>query len=297
MASVNASPLSVLIPVHQSHSLRPFFLDLRSSRRYHCWSWKQSSLLRANAFYTNASPAAPWKERRDSSFDLDDISVLNERIRKELGKRDAYRSEDNTIDPVEAEKYMKMVKQQQQRGLQKLKGDALEGGFGYRVDPYTLQPGDYVVHKKVGVGRFVAIKYDVSKSSPEPTEYVFIEYTDGMAKLPVQQAYRMLYRYNLPNENKKPRALSKLNDTSAWERRKTKGKIAIQKMVVDLMELYLNRLKQKRPPYPKTSALAGFSAHFLYEPTQDQKQESPPSPLRVTYDQNLCDPPFEFQQG
>lgn len=75
-----------------------------------------------------------------------------------------------------------------------------------------------------------------------------------------------------PNETKKPRTLSKLSDTSAWERRKTKGKVAIQKMVVDLMELYLHRLKQKRPPYPRSPAMAEFASQFPYEPTPDQKQ-------------------------
>lgn len=167
------------------------------------------------------------------------------------------------------------MKKQQQRGLQKLKGDAEgDNGFGYRVDPYSLRQGDYVVHKRVGVGMFVAIKYDVSakESSAEPAEYVFIEYADGMAKLPVKQAAKLLYRYNLPNETKKPRTLSKLNDTSAWERRRVKGKIAVQKMVVDLMELYLHRLKQNRPPYPKNPAIVEFAARFPYEPTPDQKQ-------------------------
>lgn len=75
-----------------------------------------------------------------------------------------------------------------------------------------------------------------------------------------------------PNETKKPKALSKLSDTSAWERRKVKGKVAIQKMVVDLMELYLHRLKQRRPPYPKSPAMAKFAAQFRYEPTPDQKR-------------------------
>lgn len=176
------------------------------------------------------------------------------------------------MDTKEAEEYIRMVKRQQQRGLQKLRGDAAAGGLGYRVDPYKLLPGDYVVHKKVGVGRFVAIKFDIARDSSEPMEYVFIEYGDGMAKLPVKQAARMLYRYNLPNETKKPRTLSKLNDTSAWKKRRTKGKIAVQKMVVDLMELYLHRLKQKRPPYPKNVSMVEFAAQFPYEPTPDQKQ-------------------------
>jgi transcription-repair coupling factor (superfamily II helicase) len=65
------------------------------------------------------------------------------------------------------------------------------------VDPYSLRSGDYVVHKKVGIGRFVGIKFDVPKGSTEPVEFVFIEYADGMAKLPVKQASRLLYRYNL----------------------------------------------------------------------------------------------------
>lgn len=102
------------------------------------------------------------------------------------------------MDSREADKYIQKVKEQQQRGLQKLKGDASRDGvFSYKVDPYTLRSGDYVVHKKVGIGRFVDIKFDVPKDSSEPIEYVFIEYADGMAKLPVKQASRMLYRYNL----------------------------------------------------------------------------------------------------
>lgn len=75
-----------------------------------------------------------------------------------------------------------------------------------------------------------------------------------------------------PNETKRPRTLSRLSDTSVWERRKTKGKVAIQKMVVDLMELYLHRLRQKRYPYPKNPIMADFAAQFPYNATPDQKQ-------------------------
>ncbi|KAL5797331.1 hypothetical protein ACOSQ2_002151 [Xanthoceras sorbifolium] len=236
--------------------------------------------FQSNAVYTQglslSSPTSTGKlsQRRDKSeSERDAISVLNERILRDHSKREATRP---VMDSEEADKYMQLVKQQQQVGLQKLKGKRgggdSDGGFNYKVDPYSLTSGDYVVHKKVGIGRFVGIKYDVSKNSSEPIEYVFIEYADGMAKLPVKQASRMLYRYSLPNETKKPRTLSKLSDTSAWERRKTKGKVAIQKMVVDLMELYLHRLKQRRPPYPKNPAVAEFTAEFPYEPTPDQKQ-------------------------
>ncbi|GER35347.1 transcription-repair-coupling factor [Striga asiatica] len=163
--------------------------------------------------------------------------LLNERIRRERSKRQS-----PPIDSKEAETYIKLVKEQQQRGLQKLMAQAntANSSTNYKVDPYTLRAGDYVVHKKVGVGRFVGIKFvDASKASSHPVEYVFIEYADGMTKLPIKQASTAFIC--IPNETKKPRALSKLHDTSAWERRRIKGKVAIQKMVVDLMELYLHR--------------------------------------------------------
>ncbi|KAL5581490.1 hypothetical protein UlMin_013932 [Ulmus minor] len=237
-------------------------------------SFSLSNILSSQSL-SLSGPANSLQRKRTLELEPDAISALNERIRRD-GKRDA--SSRTAMDSDEADKYIQLVKEQQQRGLQKLRGrgatagDGDSAGFNYKVDPYTLRSGDYVVHKKVGVGRFVGIKFDVPKGSSEPIEYVFIEYGDGMAKLPLKQASRLLYRYNLPNENKRPRTLSKLNDTSAWEKRKTKGKLAIQKMVVDLMELYLHRLKQRRPPYPKTTAIAEFAAQFPYEPTPDQKQ-------------------------
>ncbi|KAH9743049.1 transcription-repair-coupling factor [Citrus sinensis] len=265
------------------------------------WGWtslftahkqaKKKQSFQFKAVYTPglslSSPTSkkPTQRREKNENETDDISILNERIRRDFGKREATRP---VMDSEEADKYIQLVKEQQQKGLQKLKGKKSggggagagagdsgyngAGGFSYKVDPYSLRSGDYVVHKKVGIGKFVGIKFDVQKDSTVPIEYVFIEYADGMAKLPVKQASRMLYRYNLPNETKRPRTLSKLSDTTAWERRKTKGKVAIQKMVVDLMELYLHRLKQKRPPYPKNPAIAEFAAQFPYEPTPDQKK-------------------------
>ncbi|KAK9117747.1 hypothetical protein Sjap_016694 [Stephania japonica] len=228
----------------------------------------------SNAVYTEGlsvvggAKAKVWGgEKVEAEAEADAIAMLNERIRRDLGKREApWRT---AMDSEEADKYIRLVKEQQQRGFQKLKGG---DSFSYKVDPYSLRSGDYVVHNRVGIGRFVSINFDLPNNSSNPTEYVYIEYADGMAKLPVKQASRMLYRYNLPNETKTPRSLSKLNDTSAWEKRRTKGKIAIQKMVVDLMELYLHRLKQKRPPYPKPSAMLQFAAQFPYQPTPDQKQ-------------------------
>ncbi|KAJ4830137.1 hypothetical protein Tsubulata_037900, partial [Turnera subulata] len=215
--------------------------------------------------------------RPKTVVDQDPIAALNERIRRDYSKKEA--ASIPTMDSEETDRYLRLVKERQQQGLLMLKGRGKKGEnnqesafFSYKVDPQSLHIGDYVVHRKVGIGRFVGIKPDVPKGSSAPVDYVFIEYADGMAKLPLKQASRLLYRYTLPDEKKKTPGLSKLRDTSVWEKRKAKGKVAIQKMVVDLMELYLHRLRQKRPPYPKSPDMAGFAALFPHEPTPDQKQ-------------------------
>ncbi|XP_047090962.1 ATP-dependent DNA helicase At3g02060, chloroplastic isoform X2 [Lolium rigidum] len=223
----------------------------------------------------------------------DDISQLNHRLRALVRRRDAAFAASSPIDPAQAEAYLHMIREQQRLGLRQLRRDAAdpkedrdggsdeeveeEGGrrrkgmaagssLGHRVDPRELEPGEYVVHKKVGVGKFACI------SGEDGEDYVFIQYADGMAKLAVDQAARMLYRYNLPHEKKKPRNLSKLNDPSTWEKRRLKGKLAVQKMVVNLMELYLQRMRQRRTPYRKPVAMDQFAAEFPYEPTPDQNQ-------------------------
>ncbi|GJN04702.1 hypothetical protein PR202_ga22270 [Eleusine coracana subsp. coracana] len=220
----------------------------------------------------------------------DDISQLNYRLRSIARRRDAAAtaaSSAGPVDPAQAEAYLRMIRDQQRLGLRQLRGEegdadaeeedeeerggrrkgvAAGSSLGHRVDPRELEPGEYVVHKKVGVGKFACI------SAEDGVDYVFIQYADAMAKLAVDQAARMLYRYNLPHEKKRPRNLSKLNDPSTWEKRRLKGKLAVQKMVVNLMELYLQRMRQKRPPYPKPAGMDEFAAEFPYEPTPDQSQ-------------------------
>uniref|UniRef100_A0A0E0R9A9 Helicase ATP-binding domain-containing protein n=2 Tax=Oryza TaxID=4527 RepID=A0A0E0R9A9_ORYRU len=240
-----------------------------------------------------AAAAAAATTAAAASVAPDDIAQLNHRLRALVRRRDASSSAALSVDPAQAEAYLRMIREQQRMGLRQLRGDGDgaasqegesdgdgdEGGggrrkgvvaagssLGHRVDPRELEAGEYVVHKKVGVGKFVCI------SAEDGLDYVFIQYADAMAKLAVDQAARMLYRYNLPHEKQRPRNLSKLNDPSTWEKRRLKGKLAVQKMVVNLMELYLQRMRQKRPPYPKPVGMDQFTAEFPYEPTPDQNQ-------------------------
>ncbi|MCO5606495.1 hypothetical protein L7F22_060683 [Adiantum nelumboides] len=151
----------------------------------------------------------------------------------------------------------------------KLAGEKLLQDFTYSLDPESLVPGEYVVHKAKGIGRFVRLNNDGS----EEAEYVILQYADGMAKLKSSQAARLLYRYRQAGDKGKAPALSKLSDPRPWEKRKSKSKLAAQKMVVDLLQLYVSRLKQKRQPYSKDGErMDDFVSKFPYEPTPDQKQ-------------------------
>ncbi|MCO5580681.1 hypothetical protein L7F22_034551 [Adiantum nelumboides] len=150
-----------------------------------------------------------------------------------------------------------------------LAGEKLLQDFTYSLDPESLVPGEYVVHKAKGIGRFVRLNNDGS----EEAEYVILQYADGMAKLKSSQAARLLYRYRQAGDKGKAPALSKLSDPRPWEKRKSKSKLAAQKMVVDLLQLYVSRLKQKRQPYSKDGEwMDDFVSKFPYEPTPDQKQ-------------------------
>ena len=165
------------------------------------------------------APAATATSTAAAAFVApDDISQLNYRLRAIARRREAAStlqgagaasssSSSSPVDPVQAEAYLRMIRDQQRLGLRQLRGEegesdgdeergarkgvAAGSSLGHRVDPRELEPGEYVVHKKVGVGKFACI------SAEDGVDYVFIQYADGMAKLAVDQAARMLYRYNL----------------------------------------------------------------------------------------------------
>lgn len=155
---------------------------------------------------------ARFENHNNQDTETDLISSFNERILKDhFTKRNSGRynnpephsQKKATVTEEEVDKYINLVKQQQQRGLRELKRGRLGGNEGsdgvvsYKVDPFSLEEGDYVVHKKVGIGRFMSIRPSIPEGSTVPIDYVYIQYADGVAKLPVKQASKFLYRYNL----------------------------------------------------------------------------------------------------
>jgi len=184
------------------------------------------------------------------------------------------------LDAEGARKMKERLLEQRRQGMQAISNTMKQRGqgggageFSYAVDPDTLSVGEYVVHKRVGVGCFIGIKYEVPQGKEKPVKYIYLKYADGVAKLRSKQANKLLYRYFSPGEVGRVPALSKLNDTAQWKKRMSKGKVAIQKLVVNMMELYIHRLKQTRPVYPKNRKLmASFAAKFPYTETVDQER-------------------------
>ncbi|KAG0586932.1 hypothetical protein KC19_2G128500 [Ceratodon purpureus] len=209
---------------------------------------------------------------------LDD---LHHQLESEVSRSGGAAS-DKPMDGEAARKMKERLQEQRRQGMQaisntmKQRGQGVGGEgetFSYAVDPDTLSVGEYVVHKRVGVGCFIGIKYEVPPGKEKPVKYIYLKYSDGVAKLRAKQANRLLYRYFSPGEVGRAPTLSKLNDTALWEKRMSKGKVAIQKLVVNMMELYIHRLKQTRPVYPRNKKLmASFASRFPYTETVDQKQ-------------------------
>ncbi|KAL2643719.1 hypothetical protein R1flu_011306 [Riccia fluitans] len=191
-------------------------------------------------------------------------------LQKPLGAEEANRLRDRLSE--QKRKGMQAIQQKLLRGKQSTSRGEEE--FSCTVDPDSLILGEYVVHKRVGVGKFIGLKFEVPPGKTKPAKYIYLKYADGIAKLKAKQAQRLLYRYHLPGETGRAPTLSKLKDPGVWEKRKSKGKVAIQKLVVNMMELYIHRLKQSRAPYPSvnSTAMAAFSAKFPHRPTPDQIQ-------------------------
>lgn len=149
-----------------------------------------------------AQPAA-----RDSSAAGSMVDAI-ERLHQQLDSQsDSFLgATNNALSKDEAEAVRVKLREQREKGLQaireKLRSQGLAKGddgdtFFHGVDPETLVPDEYVVHKKVGVGRFIGMKYEMPEGKSKAAKYVYLQYADGKAKVKAKQAHRLLYRYNL----------------------------------------------------------------------------------------------------
>jgi transcription-repair coupling factor (superfamily II helicase) len=134
-----------------------------------------------------------------------------------------------------------------------------------QVDPNKLQPGDFVVHKNHGIGRF--LKLESLTINRETREYLVLQYADGLLRVAADQL-SSLSRYRAGTDA--PPELNKMS-SKAWEKTKSKVRKAIKKVAVDLLQLYAQRAQQVGFSYPIDSPWQEeMEDSFRYQPTPDQ---------------------------
>ncbi len=134
-----------------------------------------------------------------------------------------------------------------------------------QVDPNKLQPGDFIVHRNHGIGRF--LKLESLTLNRETREYLVIQYADGLLRVAADQL-NALSRFRGAGET-----APELNKMSgkAWERTKSKVRKAIKKVAVDLLKLYAQRANQQGFTYPPDMPWQEeMEDSFPYQPTPDQ---------------------------
>jgi transcription-repair coupling factor (superfamily II helicase) len=134
-----------------------------------------------------------------------------------------------------------------------------------QVDPNKMKPGDFVVHRSHGIGQF--LKLESLTVNQETRDYLVIQYADGLLRVAADQV-GSLSRYRVAT-GQAP-VLNKMT-SSAWEKTKGRAKKAIQKVAVDLLQLYAQRAKLEGFAYPSdTPWQQELEDSFPYQATPDQ---------------------------
>ncbi len=133
------------------------------------------------------------------------------------------------------------------------------------VDPNKLSPGDFVVHRQHGVGKF--LKLERLTLELKTREYLLIQYGDGTLRVAADQL-GALSRFRTVAD--KVPELNKLTGQT-WEKAKTKVRKAVKKLAVDLLNLYAKRAKQTGYAFPPDMPWQQeLEDSFPYQPTPDQ---------------------------
>jgi transcription-repair coupling factor (superfamily II helicase) len=96
------------------------------------------------------------------------------------------------------------------------------------VDPNKMRPGDFVVHRNHGIGRFKAM--DKLALSGDVRDYLVVQYADGILRVAADQL-GSLGRYRATSES--PPQLSRMGG-AAWTKAKDRAKKAVRKVALDL---------------------------------------------------------------
>ena len=139
-----------------------------------------------------------------------------------------------------------------------------------QVDPLSLQPGDFVVHEKHGVGRFVELTHRESRGATR--EFLVVEYAPSKRGFPPDQLFipsdqlQSVTRY-VGGESP---TLSKLGG-SDWAATKGRARKAVREIAGELVRLYARRQQSRGHAFAAdTPWQAELEDAFEYTETADQ---------------------------
>ncbi|MCC6347033.1 MAG: transcription-repair coupling factor, partial [Nitrospirales bacterium] len=128
-----------------------------------------------------------------------------------------------------------------------------------------LKPGDYVVHKDHGIGRFAGIQRQRTDGSEE--DLVSVDYANGRIYVPFHSIDR-LQKYSAGEGHLPP--LEKLGSRN-WQKTKQKVRERVREMAEKLLKLYAERTVSRGFVFSDDTPLhREFDDFFPYEETPDQ---------------------------
>ena len=132
-----------------------------------------------------------------------------------------------------------------------------------------IQPGDLMVHRQYGIGRFKELK--VCNFSGNENEFLILEYKDQeKLYVPVYTLHQVQKYMTASSDGEK--LLDKLGG-SKWLNTKERVKNKIKNMSLELMNLYHLRAGLKRPRFSKPDKdFEQFEKEFPFLETLDQKK-------------------------
>jgi len=135
-------------------------------------------------------------------------------------------------------------------------------------DLIELNTGDYVVHERYGIGKYLGLKQIEIES--RFTDYIAIEYAKGDKLYVPIEDFNLVEKY-VGTEGYKPKLYSL--DSTAWRQVTAKVKKSVQRIARELLEIYAARQKLPGHAFPRDSHYEKeFADAFIYETTLDQER-------------------------
>jgi len=135
-------------------------------------------------------------------------------------------------------------------------------------DLIELNTGDYVVHERYGIGKYLGLKQIEIES--RFTDYIAIEYAKGDKLYVPIEDFNLVEKY-VGTEGYKPKLYSL--DSTAWRQVTAKVKKSVQRIARGLLEIYAARQKLPGYAFPADSHYEKeFADAFIYETTLDQER-------------------------